>query len=71
MLDHLLDEHAFDGLVAGAYVSGAEPMKRQDGGEERDRSDRGGSFAVHAEAAGPSARDIIANQCIIANHGIE
>ena len=23
VLDHLLDEHAFDGLVAGAYVGGA------------------------------------------------
>ena len=55
VLDHLLDEHAFDRLVAGAYVAGAEPMKRQDGGEESDRGDRGGRFQVHAKAIGLDA----------------
>ncbi|HEY9158788.1 hypothetical protein [Candidatus Binatus sp.] len=55
VLNHLLDEHAFDRLVAGAYVAGAEPMKRQDGGEESDRSDRGGRFQVHAKAMGLDA----------------
>jgi hypothetical protein len=55
VLDHLLDEHAFDGLVAGAYVAGAEPMKRQDGGEESDRTDCGGRFQVHAKAIGLDA----------------
>jgi hypothetical protein len=55
VLDHLLDEHAFDGLVAGAYVAGAEPMKGQDGGKESDRSDCGGSSQVHAKAAGLEA----------------
>jgi hypothetical protein len=32
VLDHLLDEDAFDRLVASAYVAGAESME----GEDRD-----------------------------------
>ena len=34
VLDHLLDEHALDRLVAGAYVARAEPMKGQDGDDQ-------------------------------------
>ena len=41
MLDHLLDEDAFDRLVAGAYVAGAESMKRQYGDDESNRQDGG------------------------------
>ena len=44
VLDHLLDEHAFDRFVAGAYVAGAEPMKRQDGDDNAMASDRGGRW---------------------------
>ncbi len=55
VLDHLLDEDAFDGLVAGAYVAGAEPMQRQDRGEESDRSDRCGRFQGHVKAIGLDA----------------
>jgi hypothetical protein len=44
VLDHLLDEHAFDGFVAGAYVGGADSMKSQDGDEQSERSDGGGRW---------------------------
>jgi hypothetical protein len=47
VLDHLLDEDAFDGLVAGAYVANAESMKGQDRDDENNRSDRGGGFQSH------------------------
>ena len=39
MLDHLLDENAFDRFVAGAYVARAESMEGQNGDDERDRQD--------------------------------
>jgi len=42
MLDHLLDEHALDRFVAGAYVAGAKSMKGQDGYHESDRQDDSG-----------------------------
>ena len=35
MLDHLLDEDAFDRFVTGAYVAGAEAMEGQDGDDEQ------------------------------------
>ena len=44
MLDHLLDEHAFDRFVAGAYVACAESMKGQDGDNKRDRQDGSGRW---------------------------
>ncbi len=44
MLDHLLDEHAFDGLVAGAHVAGAESMEGQDCDDQRDGDEGGGRW---------------------------
>ncbi len=47
VLDHLLDEDAFDRLVAGAYVARAESMKGQDCDDESNRHDRGAGCQSH------------------------
>ena len=41
VLDHLLDEHAFDRLVAAAYVAHAEPMEGQDCDDAITMCDKG------------------------------
>ena len=55
VLDHLLDEDAFDGLVAGAYVASAESMEGEDGDDQSDRYNRGGGFRGHAKVPGEEA----------------
>ena len=44
VLNHLLDEDALDGLVAGAHVARAESMNCQHCDDESDRQDRGNGW---------------------------